>query len=89
MDKFKKLIADDIEIKCPVGHSSDGTFYKDTSWIDGASRYADLLEKALKGLKYMTEDYDCDPADVADFDKREAEITIAEITAELTNKGDE
>lgn len=51
MNKFKKLIADDIEIKCPMGHSSDGTFYKDTSWIDGANQYASLLEKALDKVK--------------------------------------
>lgn len=43
----------------------------------------DKLTKALNvaedALKYMTEEYDCDPADVADFNKRRAEEALAEI----------
>lgn len=79
MDKFKKLIADDIEIKCPMGHSSDGTFYKDTSWIDGANQYASLLEKALQAL---------DSCELYPNGHTNMKVkkTIAEITSALTSK---
>ena len=47
------------------------------------TEYSEKLNQALKvaekALRYMTEDYDCDPADVADFDKRRADQALEEI----------
>lgn len=37
------------------------------------------LEVAEKALKYMTEDYDCDPEDVALYDRRKALEALAQI----------
>lgn len=46
-----------------------------------------IINEAKKALIYMTEDYDCDPADVADFDKRKAELTLDSINKQLAEMG--
>ncbi len=42
-------------------------------------RLTQALEVAEKALKYMTEEYDCDPEDVAIYDKRKAEEALEQI----------
>ena len=37
------------------------------------------LDVAVSALKYMTEEYDCDPKDVAYYDKRKAERALEQI----------
>ena len=47
--------------------------------LDEKEKLNQALKVAEKALRYMTEDYDCDPADVADFDKRRADQALEEI----------
>ena len=47
--------------------------------LDEKEKLTQALKVAEKALRYMTEDYDCDPADVADFDKRRADQALEQI----------
>ncbi len=95
MTDFKKLIADDIEIsasEAALKHYPDiigedeciMEMYRQNASKDyksGATRYASLLEKALDALRiYKGFGY---------AGKYPADETIADITAELTNKENE
>ncbi len=83
---FKKLIADDIEHNAwpnPMDYNQDYTSYK-----AAATRYASLLERALDALDYYKQ-FSLLPNEIQLKERiggGKAHQTIAEITAELTNK---